>query len=86
MYRRGGVSISKPPGQFERLGYSPSQLFYTNQIRKMKLINVIFILMAIAMTWLTSAKVEDKIFMTIFFTIAIGFWLMAMHDDKKRVA
>jgi len=42
--------------------------------------------MAIAMTWLTSAKVEDKIFLTIFFTIAIGFWLMAMHDGKKRVA
>jgi hypothetical protein len=42
--------------------------------------------MAIAMTWLTDAKMEDKIFMTIFFTLAIGFWLMAMSDDKKRVA
>jgi Na+/H+-dicarboxylate symporter len=53
----------------------------------MKAINVIFILMAIAMTWLTSAKTEDKIFLTIFFSIAIGFWLMAMHDDnnKRRV-
>jgi hypothetical protein len=50
----------------------------------MKAINVIFILMAIAMTWLTSAKIEDKIFMTIFFSIAIGFWLMAMHDDNKQ--
>jgi hypothetical protein len=51
----------------------------------MKAINVIFILMAIAMTWLTSAKTEDKIFLTIFFSLAIGFWLMAMVDDKRRV-
>jgi hypothetical protein len=51
----------------------------------MKAIDVIFILMAIAMTWLTGAKIEDKIFMTIFFSLAIGFWLMAMHDDKKRI-
>lgn len=53
----------------------------------MKAINVIFILMAIAMTWLTSAKTEDKIFLTIFFSLAIGFWLMAMsgEDNKRRV-
>lgn len=48
----------------------------------MKLINVIFLLGAILVTWLTEAKTEDKIFLTIFFTIAIGFWLMAMSDDK----
>jgi hypothetical protein len=50
----------------------------------MKLFNVIFILGAILVTWLTEAKTEDKIFLTIFFTIAIGFWLMAMVDDEKQ--
>jgi hypothetical protein len=50
----------------------------------MKLFNVIFILGAIVLTWLTEAKQEDKIFMTIFFSLAIGFWLMAMVDDNKQ--
>jgi hypothetical protein len=50
----------------------------------MKLFNVILILGTTVLTWLTSAKTEDKIFLTIFFSIAIGFWLMAMHDDNKQ--
>jgi Na+/H+-dicarboxylate symporter len=50
----------------------------------MKSINVIFLLMAIVLTWLTEAKQEDKIFLTIFFSIAIGFWLMAMVNDDKE--
>lgn len=41
---------------------------------------------AIAILWNTGAKTEDKIFLTIFFTIAIGFWLLALHNDKERVA
>ena len=50
----------------------------------MKLFNVIFILGAILVTWLTEAKTEDKIFLTIFFTIAIGFWLMAMSGEEEQ--
>jgi biotin transporter BioY len=50
----------------------------------MKLINVIFILGAIVLTWLTEAKQEDKIFLTIFFSLAIGFWLMAMSGEEKQ--
>ena len=52
----------------------------------MKALNVILLLGAIGLTWLTEAKTEDKIFLTIFFTIAIGFWLMAMSGDKKTLA
>jgi Na+/H+-dicarboxylate symporter len=52
----------------------------------MKFFNVILVLAAIVMTWLSKANTEDKIFLTIFFSIAIGFWLVAMHDDRKRVA
>jgi len=50
----------------------------------MKAINVMFILMAIVLTWTTEAKTEDKIFLTVFFTIAIGFWLMAMNGEKDQ--
>ena len=52
----------------------------------MKLFNVILILVAIVATWFTAAKTEDKIFLTIFFSIALGFWLVAINDDRKRVA
>lgn len=50
----------------------------------MKAINVIFLIGAIVLTWFTEAKQEDKIFLTIFFSIAIGFWLMVMHDDNEQ--
>lgn len=52
----------------------------------MKLFNVILVLTAITLSWLSKANTEDKIFLTIFFSIALGFWLVAMHDDRKRVA
>jgi hypothetical protein len=52
----------------------------------MKAANIILLLIAIATLWTTEAKTEDKIFLTIFFTIAIGFWLMTLHYDKERVA
>lgn len=50
----------------------------------MKAINVIFLIGAIVLTWLTEAKTEDKIFLTIFFSLAIGFWLMAMSGEDNR--
>ena len=52
----------------------------------MKAFNIAILLLAITTLWCTEAKVEDKVFLTVFFTIAIGFWLLALHNDKERVA
>ena len=84
IYGRRDLSIPRPPVQIERLGYPPQSFANTNQNQKMKLFNVIFILGAIVLTWLTEAKQEDKIFLTIFFSLAIGFWLMAMSGEEKQ--
>ena len=51
----------------------------------MKAFNIIMLLVAIATVWQTEAKTEDKIFLTIFFVIAIGFWLMAMSGEDDTI-
>jgi len=50
----------------------------------MKVFNVILILLTTCLTWFTEAKVEDKIFLTAFFTVALMFWLMMMIEDDKK--
>lgn len=50
----------------------------------MKAFNVIIIILATCLTWFTEAKIEDKLFLTVFFTIALIFWMMTMIDDNNK--
>lgn len=49
---------------------------------KMKIANIILCIICITSVWFTSAELIIKAFISVFFTLIIGFWLVLKTYEK----